>query len=95
MVTMKPVRLTQKEIDRADRTFAGYPFTIVARPQATGGYWVAAVNLDTGKPVHATLGQQVVSAKEQIHDAVVQVGRDLHKHLMVQTVMTDKMRHDR
>lgn len=92
---MKPIRLTQKEIDRADRTFEGTPFTVVARPQAAGGYWVAAINLDTNLPVLGKLGQQTAANKEQIHDAVVQVGRDLHKYLMVQTVMTDRMRHDR
>lgn len=92
---MKPIRLTQKEIDRADRTFADFPFTVIARPQAAGGYWIAAINLNTNLPLLGKLGQKTVDNKEQIHDAVVQVGRDFHKYFMVQTVMTDKMRHDR
>lgn len=90
---MKPVRLTKKELDRADTSLPGLPFTIVVRQQCANSYWVAAINITTGLPLFPALGQTFVQSKSDIPSAVVAIGRDLHKHAGVQTRMTAGMRH--
>lgn len=94
---MKPIRLTSKEIARADREIPNRPFTIVVRKQADGRYWVAAVDLNTRLPLFGEgerLGQRYVDTKMDIPDAIREVGRDLHKFTGYDTDMTDKMRHE-
>jgi hypothetical protein len=93
----KPVRLTPKEIARADYEIPDRPFTIVVRPQADGRYWVAAIDLNTGHPLlgwdNPNLGQMFVDEKSHIPSAVRMIGRDLHKFTGFATNMTDQMRH--
>jgi len=89
---MKPIRLTQKEISRADREIPDRPFTIIVRQQEDGRYWVAAIGLNTRLPLFEKLGQQFVDTKRDIPDAIREVGRDLHKFTGYDTDMTDKMR---
>lgn len=93
----KPVRLTPKEIARADYEIPDRPFTIVVRPQADGRYWVAAIDVNTGHPLlgwgNPNLGQMFVDEKSHIPSAVRMIGRDLHKHTGFATNMTDQMRH--
>ena len=93
----KPVRLTPKEIARADHEIPDRPFTIVVRPQADGRYWVAAIDVNTGHPLlgwsNPNLGQMFVDEKSHIPSAVRSIGRDLHKHTGFATNMTDQMRH--
>jgi hypothetical protein len=93
----KPVRLTPKEIERADTGVPGKPFTIVVRPQSDGGYWVAAISLKTKAPLFGwsdPLGQYFVDSRSDIPSAVKSIGRDLHKLTGYTTDMTDKMRHN-
>jgi len=92
----KKVRLTSKEIARADRSDAGRLFTIVVRPQSEGGYWVAAVDVTTGQALgYIGLAQALVEGRNQIPAAIKSIGRDLHKFLGLMTDMTDRMRHGR
>lgn len=94
---MKPIQLTPKEISRADREIPDRPFTIIVRPQSyEGGYWVAAIDLNTRLPLFGgekELGQRFVDSKDSIPDAIREIGRDLHKFTGFDTKMTDKMRH--
>lgn len=98
MADHKPVRLTKKEIDRADYEIPGKPFTIVVRPQADGTYWIAAIDLNTGHPLlgwgNKNLGQMYVDSKMEIPRAISSVGRDLHKLTGYGTNMTNQMRHE-
>lgn len=45
---MKKIKLTPKEIQRADVTDNGRKYTVVSRPQPSGKYFVAIVWVDSG-----------------------------------------------
>lgn len=52
MPFLKAVRLSPKELQRADRSHPEWPFTIIVRrDKAQGGYVVAAIDLNTLKPL--------------------------------------------
>lgn len=88
----KAFRLTQSEINRADRSVEGFPFTIISRPQTDGSYMVAAVNPDTGLLVfsHAI---EYAGDKSGVPDAVRRLNRNLDKNTGLSTNMTNRSRH--
>ena len=50
------IKLTEKEITRADETYlGGRKYTVITRPHSTGKTFVAVVWLDTGEIYDSTL----------------------------------------
>lgn len=84
----KPVRLTSKEVARAD---AG--ITIIVRPQARGGFQVMAVRVEglSGTPLGRTF-TEVVETKGDIAKAAKEVARWVSK-MGFPSKMADSARH--
>ena len=75
----KPVRLSPKELRRADRSHPDWPFTIIARRDvANGGFTVAAIDLNTLKPLFDCATERA-ETREGISGAARQVCRWLDK----------------
>lgn len=88
----KPFRLSPKEINRADRSIPGRPFTIISRPQSDGSYMVAAVDPDTGMLVFSG-AFEYADDKRGVADAIRRLNRDLDKNTGLATKMTSRSRH--
>ena len=73
MSTTKELRLTPKEVERGEGGV-----TVVVRPQEDGGYWVAAVDLKTRKPLGKAF-ESFVDSKSDVPSAVKEVVRWLSK----------------
>ena len=71
---MKPVQLTESEIANAEERTSG-KYTIVRRPQAKGGYWVAAIDVATG----AVITEEYADTKSDVRKAVKEVNRWMDK----------------
>lgn len=75
----KQVRLSPKELRRADRSHPDWPFTIIARRDvANGGFTVAAIDLNTLKPLFDCATEHA-ETREGISGAARQVCRWLDK----------------
>ena len=73
---MKPVRLTESEIANAEKSILGsFEYTIVRRPQAKGGYWVAAIRIATGEVIE----EKYVDTKADVRAAIKEVNRWMDK----------------
>jgi hypothetical protein len=77
LANKKPINLTQKEIDRAETSYAkARKYTIIRRLQANGKYLVAAVDIYTRMAIEA----MIVLTKEDCNVAVQQVNRWMDKN---------------
>ena len=89
----KPIRLTTKELSRAETaTSADLTYTFVVRPQPDGKFLVALVDVVTGKVVFGTY-YMMVDDKGGIQNAVRLLSRDIEKNTGAYSNMTDKSRH--
>ncbi len=84
----KPVRLTEKELRRADRT-TEWAFTVITR-RIRGGFVAAAIDISTGLPLFNAV--EVAETREGISGAARQVCRHLAK-LGLSTSLTSGSRH--
>jgi hypothetical protein len=72
----KPIKLTQSEIDNADISYGSErKYTIIRRPQADGGFLVAAVNVHTGMIIDS----EKADTKDDVRKAVKEVNRWMDK----------------
>jgi len=88
----KPIRLTQKEIDRGE-SYVNYDgiekkYTIIRRRQPNGQYLIASVNINTGLPIEIDIAE----TKEDCSKSVKEVNRWMCK-LGKDGKMSDKSRH--
>ncbi|OHD24506.1 MAG: hypothetical protein A2Y38_07210 [Spirochaetes bacterium GWB1_59_5] len=89
----KPIRLSPKEITRAESMGGGdVKVTFAARPQASGGYLVAAVDVATGLVLFSTM-YELVESKADIQNAVRRISRNIEKNTGLWSKMTDTSRH--
>jgi len=85
----KKVRLTRSEINNAEKSFGGgRRYTIVRRPQAKGGFWVAAIDIDSQE----VITDEYAETKEDVRKAVREVNRWMDK-AYGGGPMSDKSRH--
>ena len=74
----KRIRLSVKEIERADKSYSGeMRYTIIRRPQPNGTFLVAAVNIENRKVITA----EVARCMEDCRKAVTEVNRWMDKAL--------------
>lgn len=90
--TVKPVRLSEKEIARG--VSYGYKdgaWVTIARPQPDGQYWIAAVDTETGALVHNDF-HRMVDSKQGLSLEIGRLVRDLDKYTGLGNKMTSRSR---
>jgi hypothetical protein len=76
MNEIKKIRITQSEIDNAEKSYGtGREYTIIRRPQPGGKYLIASINLETNKIITS----EIADTKDDVRKAVHEVNRWMDK----------------